>query len=134
LLIEKESEDRYKKMPTAKGDEFGIKIVDKVSEKGNAYSILMYPVKVQRMLVEHFIDESIEEESNLDDKIESSWLAKKREKNAGAYMPWTEEEDKKLVNEFNSEQFSIRDLSEIHGRTTGAIRARIKKLGLINEW
>ena len=47
-------------------------------------------------------------------------------------MPWTEEEDRKLVNEFKSERFSIRDLSRIHGRTTGAIRARLKKLGLID--
>ena len=47
-------------------------------------------------------------------------------------MPWTKEEDEKLINEFNSGQFSTRELSEIHGRTTGAIRARLKKLGLIN--
>ena len=46
-------------------------------------------------------------------------------------MPWTEEEDRKLTNEYESGQFSTRDLSEIHGRTTGAIRARLKKLKLI---
>lgn len=66
------------------------------------------------------------------DKTESTWLAKKRSENAEAYKPWTEEEDKKLVNEFNSDEFSIRDLSKVHGRTTGAIRARLKKLGVIN--
>ena len=47
-------------------------------------------------------------------------------------MPWTEEEDRKLVNEFKSERFSIRDLSRIHERTTGAIRARLKKLRLVD--
>jgi ATP-dependent DNA helicase RecQ len=65
------------------------------------------------------------------EKSESTWLAEKREEHAGAYMPWTEEEERKLTNEFESGQFSTRDLSEIHGRTTGAIRARLKKLDLI---
>ena len=74
----------------------------------------------------------IESSREVEDKVASSWLAQKREKNAGAYMPWTKEEDEKLINEFNSGQFSTRELSEIHGRTTGAIRARLKKLGLIN--
>lgn len=64
---------------------------------------------------------------------ESSWLAKKREQHAGAYMPWTEDEDHRLTNEFNSGRFSMRDLSEIHSRTTGAIRARLKKLKLIDQ-
>lgn len=58
-------------------------------------------------------------------------IAEKREKHAGAYMPWTEEEDRRLTKEFESGEFSTRDLSEIHGRTTGAIRARLKKLKLI---
>ena len=86
------------------------------------------------MLVAHFIGEIVEEEE--DDEVvsqpsESAWLAGKREQHAGAYMPWTEEEDKKLTNEFNSGQFSTKNLLEIHGRTTGAIRARLKKLKLI---
>lgn len=63
----------------------------------------------------------------------NSWLAQKREKHAGAYMPWTEDEDKKLIKEFQSGEFRIQELSEIHGRTTGAIRSRIKKLGLMEK-
>lgn len=43
------------------------------------------------------------------------------------------QKDKKLTNEFESGQFSIHDLSEIHGRTIGAIRARLRKLGLIES-
>lgn len=132
LIVEKEQEGRFTKAPTEKGLAQGIKIIDKVSEKGNPYTLLVYPVNVQNMLIEHFIGESIEE----DDKVKSEssgsvWLDKRREQHVGAYMPWTEEEDKKLINEFNSGQFSNKDLSEIHGRTTGAIRARLKKLKLI---
>ncbi len=135
LIVEKEQEGRFAKAPTEKGLAQGIKIVDKVSEKGNPYTLLVYPVNVQNILIEHFIREDIKDEDVeiVSEASESSWLAKKREQHAGAYMPWTEEEDKKLTNEFISGQFSTRDLSEIHGRTVGAIRARLKKLKLINE-
>lgn len=134
LIIEKDQEGRFTKMPTEKGKELGIKIMDKVSEKGNAYTLLMYPANVQRMLVEKFIGKSvIEEDPGNNEKLESTWLAKKREMHAGAYMPWTEEEDKKLTNEFKSGQFSTHELSEIHGRTAGTIRGRLKKLKLIEQ-
>ncbi len=66
-------------------------------------------------------------------KTEREWLAERRAKHAEAYKPWTEEEDGRLANEFESRQFSTRDLSQIHGRTTGAIRARLKKLKLIDQ-
>ena len=133
LIVEKEQEGRFAKAPTEKGDELGIKVINKVSEKGNAYTLLMYPTNVQRMLIEHFIgEENIEEEPEGEDKTESLWHVQKREIHAGAYMLWTEEEDRKLTNEFESGQFSTRDLSEIHGRTTGAIRSRLLKLKLID--
>lgn len=132
LIEEKEVGGRFDKVPTEKGIKLGVKVIDKVSEKGYAYTVLMYPQIIQQMLVEKFVRETIaEEELEVDEKAESDWLAEKREKYAGAYMPWTEEEDRKLTNEFGSGQFSTRDLSEIHGRTTGAIRARLKKLKLI---
>ena len=110
----------------------GVKVTNKVSEKGYAYTVLMYPQIIQQMLVDKFMRETIaEEEFEVEEKAESGWFTEIREKHAGAYMPWTEEEDRKLTNEFESCQFSIRDLSEIHGRTIGAIRARLKKLKLI---
>lgn len=132
IIKEKEVGGGFDKLPTEKGIKLGIKVIDKVSEKGYAYTVLMYPQIIQQMLVEKFVRKTIaEEELEVDEKAESDWLAEKREKHAGAYMPWTEEENKKLTNEFKSGQFSIRDLSEIHGRTTGAIRERLKKSKLI---
>ena len=90
------------------------------------------------MLVEYFVSkQSIEAEAGTEpeaeEKIQNNGFAEVRKKYAGAYMPWTEEEDRKLTNEFESGQFSTRELSELHGRTTGAIRARLKKLKLIEE-
>lgn len=131
LIKEKEDAGKYAKAPTDKGIQLGVKVIDKVSEKGNAYTVLQYPIGIQKMLVERFISEEKQEEVKIGIVTESSWLAQKREEYAGAYMSWTDEEDKRLTNEFKSGQFSTRDLSEIHGRTTGAIRARLKKLKLI---
>lgn len=131
LIKEKEDAGKYAKAPTDKGIQLGVKVIDKVSEKGNAYTVLQYPIGIQKMLVERFISEEKQEEVKIGIVTENSWLAEKREEHAGAYMSWTDEEDKRLTNEFKSGQFSTRDLSEIHGRTTGAIRARLKKLKLI---
>lgn len=131
LIKEKEDAGKNAKAPTDKGIQLGVKVIDKVSEKGNAYTLLQYPIGIQKMLVERFISEEKQEEVKIGIVTESSWLAEKREEHAGAYMSWTDEEDKRLTNEFKSGQFSTRDLSEIHGRTTGAIRARLKKLKLI---
>ena len=134
VIEEREVGGRFDKLPTEKGIKLGVKVINKVSEKGYAYTVLMYPQIIQQMLVEIFVREMIaEEELEVEEKVESDWFAEIREKHAGAYMPWTEEEDRKLTNEYESGQFSTHDLSEIHGRTTGAIRARLKKLKLIKE-
>lgn len=134
VIEEREVGGRFDKLPTEKGIKLGVKVINKVSEKGYAYTVLMYPQIIQQMLVKIFVREMIaEEELEVGEKVESDWFAEIREKHAGAYMPWTEEEDRKLISEYESGQFSTHDLSEIHGRTTGAIRARLKKLKLIKE-
>jgi hypothetical protein len=46
---------------------------------------------------------------------------------ANAYEPWTKESDERLVYLFRKGA-SIKELSEIFGRTQGAIRSRINKL------
>ena len=133
LIKEKEDAGRYAKAPTDKGIQHGVKVIDKVSEKGYAYTMLQYPIGIQKMLVECFISEANREEVKIGVASKSTWFTEMREKHAGAYKPWTDEEDKRLINEFKSGQFSIGDLSEIHGRTTGAIRARLKKWKLIQQ-
>ena len=46
-----------------------------------------------------------------------------------AYQPWTKEEDQQLIRERKSGK-TVKELSEIHRRTPGAMRSRLKKLGL----
>ncbi len=48
------------------------------------------------------------------------------------YNKWTSEEDEQLEKEYKS-NFSIKKISEIHGRTTGAIRSRLKHKNLYIE-
>ena len=45
-----------------------------------------------------------------------------------AYQSWTAEEDQQLMRE-QEEGKTIQEMSEIHKRTSGAIRSRLKKLG-----
>ena len=46
-----------------------------------------------------------------------------------AYQPWTQEADDKLTSLYNN-NVPVKELAEIFERGTGAIRSRIKKLGL----
>ncbi len=55
----------------------------------------------------------------------------KKNRPGGAGASWSEEEDKQLDEEFNA-GMKISDMAKIHDRTNGAIRARLKKHGLIN--
>ncbi len=52
-----------------------------------------------------------------------------RSKHKEAYMPWTEDLDNELMELYRSE-LSVKRLAKHFGRTAGAIRARIRKLGI----
>ncbi len=60
-----------------------------------------------------------------------SWsekLYKMRAKFPNAYKPWSEADDRRLVELFgNGKEVAIKELTEIFGRHPGSIRARIKK-------
>ncbi len=55
-----------------------------------------------------------------------------RIKHPNAYKKWTSEEDALLMTKYN-QAYSIRELTIIFKRKSGAIRSRIKKLGLKEE-
>jgi len=46
-----------------------------------------------------------------------------------AGLPWTEEEDSRLLQEFDSGNTDLPGLSASHARTRGAIFARLRRLG-----
>jgi hypothetical protein len=55
-----------------------------------------------------------------------------RVKHQNAYKKWTEEEEKEIVSQFKNGK-SIKNISALSGRQVGGIRARLIKLGLIEE-
>ena len=57
-IVKNEQEGKYAKAPTEKGSEQGIRIIEKVSQKGINYTVLSYPPSIQKMLVEHFVVEN----------------------------------------------------------------------------
>jgi len=61
-----------------------------------------------------------------------SKLEKIRERHTNAYKKWTIEEEEKVVSEFKKGK-SIREIAEINGRQKGGIKARLIKLGLIED-
>ena len=54
----------------------------------------------------------------------------KAEGYSGAYDPWTDEEINRLKEEYAS-GLTVKQMSDIHGRTKGAIRSRLKKEGMV---
>ena len=59
--------------------------------------------------------------------VKPALLTVKRE--SGPYRPWTKEEDQQLIEEHETGK-TTGEISEIHKRTKGAIKSRLKKLEL----
>ncbi len=70
--------------------------------------------------------------SSEDEKTEGEWLAQKREKHPNAYRPWSEADDEMLRTMFEADIKAIK-IADFFKRNPGAIRARLKKLELIDE-
>ncbi|MDD3486828.1 MAG: PIF1 family DEAD/DEAH box helicase [Candidatus Moranbacteria bacterium] len=61
----------------------------------------------------------------------ADFVSRAREKHPKAYMPWTEKEDEDLKYFFQKQKRPENDLAIVFQRKPGAIRARLKKLGLV---
>ena len=46
--------NNLKRVPTEIGLEMGMKIIEKETESGKRYSLLLYPENIQRLIVEHY--------------------------------------------------------------------------------
>lgn len=122
LTAEEEREEGTIKVQTEEGQRAGIKTVDRVAPTGYRYQLLMYPEKVQRMLVDAFTGPREGSEGELGD------TSKQEKANVGAV--WSEEEDERLAKEYLS-GMKIAQIAREHGRTSGAVRLRLKRQGLI---
>ena len=79
--------------------------------------------KLVKLLKERISSLPMKYSGNLDEQVEKARLS-----NARAYEPWSLDEDK-LLNEHFSD-YNKKKLSEIFGRSLGAIRSRLQELGL----
>ena len=73
------------------------------------------------------------ERTQIKDRFKSNYhekLEKTKEKYPNAYEPWTSEADEKIKQLYNQGK-SNSELSKIFQRRSGAIRSRLKKIGLI---
>ena len=59
-----------------------------------------------------------------------SYMEQQKQVYANAYAKWTPEDDERLRKLYTEEGITIEELTRILGRNEGAIRSRIKKLGL----
>lgn len=71
--------------------------------------------------------------SHTNDTEDVSYMEQQKRLHTNAYAKWTTEEDEQLNYLYTEEGVSISDLSQIFGRNEGAIRSRIRKLGLDDE-
>lgn len=72
----------------------------------------------------------------LEKSIERATKRAKREdqsNGANAGQPWSDAEDKNLLAIFDSNKTTISDIATMHGRTQGAIAARLVRLGRIQD-
>lgn len=135
---ERQIDGRIVQMQTELGLSKGIVAVEKISKIGNAYTILMYPPVIQQEIVKYYMEigdqRGSDEDEEPDDSGKTSFdrveYNRKRNRPDGAGASWTEEEDKQLDEEYDL-GMTVSEMAKAHDRTYGAIRARLKKHGLI---
>lgn len=135
---ERNIDGRSVQVPTEIGQTKGIIAVEQTSKIGTVYTVLKYPHTVQKEIVEHYIEirdqvattEDEEEDVAENASFDRAAYNRKMNRPDGAGASWSEEEDKQLDEEFNG-GMKIFEITKIHNRTNGAIRARLRKHGLI---
>lgn len=110
-----EEEGKTTKRPTAEGEQLGIKREARLGANGT-YFVIVYDLSAQ-----HFILDNL-------DAITDFQNSKKE--NQG--KPWTAEQDACLT-ELYKKGVSVREIAAVLKRNGSGIRARLKKLGLIQQ-
>lgn len=91
-----------------KYNKYGERFIDVIND-----CIEVYPELAKSKIINNQTENAERYEGEIErGAVGSSWLEEKRARHQGAYMPWTEEEDKKLIDEFESGQYSTREPAE----------------------
>lgn len=118
LEIQLSPEGKKIKRPTIHGNELGIFTEDKMGKYG-PYSVVMYNANAQEFIVDN-IDAIAASKNDKNENAEKQWSV------------WSPEDEECLVNLFNK-NMSVTEMAITLKRTETAIRARLKKLSLIDN-
>ena len=116
--------DMCRVMPTTEVEFLSVSGVgaNKLEKYGEAFMRV-----IREYVKEHGIVKS--ENTPIAEPEDKSYMDRVKEKNSDAYAPWTDDEINRLKGEYAS-GMTVSQMSEIHGRTRGAIQSRLKKEGL----
>lgn len=119
LEIQFSSEGKKTKRPTQQGNDLGIFVEDRMGMYG-PYSIVLYNAHAQQFIVD-----------NIDAIIESKYNKNNKDaENQG--VAWSSAHEECLIDLFNK-NVSVEEIAITLKRTETGIRARLKKLGLIDN-
>lgn len=125
LIVESEINGRKYKTPTDKGVEAGIYTEVRFGSNGN-YKVVLYNENAQKMIIEH-LSETIGSNITINQQTTNINQA---DSNRG--KPWDNKQEEELTEMFK-DGLTINEIAKNMKRSPGGIKARLLKLGLIND-
>lgn len=116
-------------LTTESSKDIGILEQDRInSETGEIKKAIVLTKKAQE-----FIVDNLENIIGITEEIKVPKISDNYQELDMAGQKWTNEEQERLVQEFIEEKLTIEQIARIHHRKVGGIKARLKKIGLIEE-
>ena len=125
FIVESENSGHKFKLPTRKGIKAGIFIEERFGVNGS-YRAVMYDKNAQRMIIEHLTEAS---GSNITIK-QGATINNEDDTNRG--KSWDIKQEERLTEMFR-DGLPINEIANTMRRSPGGIKARLLKLGLIND-
>ena len=116
-------------LTTESSKDIGIIEQDRInSETGEIKKAIVLTKKAQE-----FIVDNLENIIGVTEVIKLPMISDNYHELDMAGQKWTNEEQERLVQEFIEEKLAIEQIAQIHHRKVGGIKARLKKIGLIED-
>ncbi|SHN64558.1 ATP-dependent DNA helicase RecQ [Butyrivibrio hungatei DSM 14810] len=117
LTYEDSADGIHVKKQTEHGKQMGITTINRISQAGTEYTLLMYPESVQRLVVESFVNNSSDnDQSGYVDEEDKEGTVKETKKN---YSQWVEEYPDFVVINKEGDFYTVRgDSARIIGKIT----------------
>ena len=125
FIVENEINGCKYKLPTGKGNEAGIYTEERFGNSGK-YEVVMYNKNAQRMIIEH-LAETIGSNAAINQQTTNI-----NQDNSNRGKPWDSKQEEKLTEMFK-DGLTVKEIADTMMRSPGGIRARLLKLGLIND-